>query len=328
MPQQFAQQNQLRGQQIRSPITATAQQIISTTIPTGQPRVFMKAQSQYSITQQQQFEQQQQQSPQTAQFIRAQTPSQPQLQFIRNPQWQPQSQDTSAPSQQQQLTSIRPQHILVATQPQPTQQQIMQWQQQQQDIQRRQLMQQQQQQQQNPQRFQLTSAIQPEKVRPTVSVVSVSSANTETQSAQLASAATTASTVRIAQTPIPPNIALSGNHSVAQQSVNPNPVSTANTTPNATIACPIVNPKTKTALANLLNNRLQSGNTGANKGDGGNSSSDGSPSNVSGSLSLSSSTSTLPNKTGFIGSPGVVRKECYCMTWCSLLHELFTSNSC
>jgi hypothetical protein len=24
----------------------------------------------------------------------------------------------------------------------------------------------------------------------------------------------------------------------------------------------------------------------------------------------------------------VVRKECYCMTWCSLLHELFTSNSC
>ncbi|CAK9251018.1 unnamed protein product, partial [Sphagnum jensenii] len=51
---------------------------------------------------------------------------------------------------------------------------IMQWQQQQQDIQRRQLMQQQQQQQQqqqNPQRFQLTSAIQPEKVRPTVSVL-------------------------------------------------------------------------------------------------------------------------------------------------------------
>jgi hypothetical protein len=24
----------------------------------------------------------------------------------------------------------------------------------------------------------------------------------------------------------------------------------------------------------------------------------------------------------------VVRKECYCMTWSSLLHELFPSNSC
>src|SRR5882724_1021775 len=112
MPQQFVQQNQMRGQAIRAPIGN--QQIISSAIPSGQPRVYMKAQTlqgQYSLQGQQQFDPQQQQSQQ---YIRGQTPSGPQLQFIRGPQWTG-SQDQVQP--QQHLASMRPQqHILVTTQ--------------------------------------------------------------------------------------------------------------------------------------------------------------------------------------------------------------------
>ena len=291
----------------------------------GPPRVLMRASQQYAIQGQQQFDGQQ--VPQ--QFIRGQQSSGPQLQFIRNPQWTG-PQDPNAP--QQHLTPMRPQHILVTTQGtpgQPTQQQILQWQQQ--DIQRRQLIQQQ---QQNQQRFQMSGGaigtIQ-DKVRPTASVVSVSSsANTDSGTTVV----TSSSTVRIAppipQTPptISPTIALSNSQtnqpnqsnqtiaSAVSVSAQVSPVYCAtfngNSTPSTTVTSPVVTPKTKTALANLLNNRLQSGNSGNSvqtKGDGGNSSQDGFPSNSSSSLSLSSSTS-LSNKTGFVGSPGVVRKAC------------------
>ncbi|XP_054168214.1 PAX-interacting protein 1-like [Oppia nitens] len=318
IPQQFIQQNQIRGQPIRGPLAQ--QQIISSAIQTGQPRVYMKGQ-QYAIQGPPQPQQQQQQfDPQTQtqhqqQFIRAQTPP-GQMQFIRGPQWLSQDQQViqqqhpqQQPQPQQHLVSMRPQHILVTQSPQPsqpTQQQIIQWQQQ--EIQRRQL-----QQHQIQQRFPLSAGVTPDKVRPIVSVVSVSSsANTDSG----ATAATSTSTVRNAQTPqtISPNIVLSNSQTIPNTntislSAQVNPVSTSNTTPT-TVTSPIVNPKTKTALANMLNNRLQSGITNpiTTRGDGTTTSNNGSPTSVSisGSLSLSSSTS-LTNKTGFgfIGSPGV-----------------------
>lgn len=313
MPQQFIQQTQLRGQPIRGPIAG--QQVISNAMPSGQPRVVMRGPPQYSIQGQQQFEGQQ--VPQ--QFIRGQQPPGPQLQFIRGPQWTG-PQDPNAP-QQPHLSPMRPQHILVTTQGtpgQPSQQQILHWQQQ--DIQRRQLMQQ----QQNQQRFQMSAApigtIQ-DKVRPTVSVVNVSSsANTESGTTVATSSATVRIAQAVAQTPqtVSPTIALSNSQTNPNQtntvcvSAQVSPAFTANSTPSTTVTSPVVTPKTKTALANLLNNRLQSGNSGNSvqtKGDGGNSSQDGYPSNSSTSLSLSSTTA-LSNKTGCVGSPGVVRMAC------------------
>lgn len=303
--QQF-QQTQLQ----RSPIrVSTTQQIVSTTMPTCQPRVYMKASPQYppQVQNSQQFDQQQQ-----GQILRNQFPPQTQMQFIRGPQWA----QTTADGQ----TQIRPQQIIVATQQQGPQQLMnIQWQQQQQQQPQQQQQQQQQpqqlqqlqqlQQMQQPQqlqnlprrqlippRFQQTT--QQEKVRPTVSIVSVSSG--ENIDAQPSGAA---APIRLAQKPAP----TPANNHQAQTNV----VSTPNTqtSQNASSSSPVVNPKTKTALANLLNNRLQSGTVGTNKGDGGNSN-DGVFVNSSGAslpLSSTSCSSSVTNKTGFIGSPGVVR---------------------